>query len=294
MRLRPRSTILIALLLFTASSQLKLTAAIPQSAPDNGTFQIFLTALAKNDSAAVLQEADLSVAVDKHPVQVKSVHSAKDDPLLFALLLDISASDASTAKSMNDAAFQLFQRLAIGQNQGYLVLFNNKLTMSRSPLSASEAKKVLDATTFNGATAVYNAIEQTCKQKLSKSGNPDKPRRLIVLISDGEDNQSHVTHLEAEQTAIEEGVSVFSIVTKSALSGPHGDNFLKQISQRTGGFATDKGLEQAVPLSLAAINAQWLVTLVPAQPADRKLHSLQIKSTQKDAQIIAPSQLFLQ
>jgi hypothetical protein len=77
-------------------------------------------------------------------------------------------------------------------------------------------------------------------------------------------------------------------------SGPQGEKFLKEISQRTGGLATDKDLKQAIPLSLAAIEAQWAVTVVPTQSADRKLHSMQTKCAQKDVRISAPSGLFLE
>jgi len=273
-------------------------AASPQPSPGQGELQFFLTAVAKDDSPTVPQENGLSVLLDKTAAQVKGVRSAKDDPLLFAVLVDVSGSDAPTANSIREAAFQLFQGLVSPQNQGYLVFFNDRVVMSQIPLSVSQAKQVLDLATFKGGTAVYDAIEQTCKQKLSRSGNPARPRRVILLISDGGDNASDVTAMKAEQAVLEEGVSVFSVVTKGPMAGPmtgtRGQKILKQISQRTGGLATDKDLKQAVPMALAAIEAQWAVTVVPTQSADRKLHSMQIKSAQKDVRVSAPSDLFLE
>lgn len=284
----------IAVLLWAVFNKVEATSATPQSSTGQGNVQFFLTAVGKDGSAALLQGADLSVLIDKTVAQVKGVRSVKDDQLLFAVLVDVSRSDAATANSIKEAAFQLFQGLAGAQNQGYLVLFNHQIAMSQVTLSVSQAKKVLDSATFGGGTAVYDAIEQTCKQKLSRSGNPATSRRVILLISDGEDNQSHVTPLKAEQTALEEGVSVFSVVTRGPMGGPEGEKFLKEISQRTGGLATDKDLKQAIPASLAAIEAQWAVTVVPTQPADRKLHSMQTKCAQKDVRISAPGGLFLE
>jgi VWFA-related protein len=289
-----RTLLCATVLLWALLNQIEGIAAAPQSSPGQADFQFFLTVLAKDDSPIVLQEADLSVLVDKKVAQVKRVRSAKDDPLLFAVLVDVSKSDAASANSIKEAAFQLFQGLASAPNQGYLVLFNHRVAMSQVPLSVSQAKKALDVAIFDGGTAVYDAIEQTCKQKLGRAANPARSRRVIVLISDGEDNSSYVTHMKAEQAALEEGVSVFSVVTKGPMGGPHGEKFLNEISQRTGGLATDDDLKQAVPVSLAAIEAQWSVTVVPTRSADRKLHSMQIKCGQKDVRISAPSGLFLE
>jgi Ca-activated chloride channel homolog len=179
---------------------------------------------------------------------------AKDEPLLFAVLIDVSGSNAATADSVKQAAFQLFQGLGTGQNQGYLVLFNDMIGFSREGISAAQAKQVLDATRFHGGTAVYDAIEQTCKQKMSRSGNPAMPRRVILLISDGEDNASYATQKRAEETALQEGVSVFALETRIARG--RGNKFLRDLSQKTGGFFTDQDLKKAVPAALAAIGAQ--------------------------------------
>jgi len=293
-KLHLRIFLCATVLVWALSNRIEVVAAAPQSSPGQGELQFFLIAHAKDNSPTVLQETGLSVLVDKTVAQVKGVRSAKGDPLVFAVLVDVSRSDVAAANSIKEAAFQLFQGLASPQNQGYLVLFDHQLAMSQIPLSVSQAKQVLDSAVFNGGTAVYDAIEQTCKQKLSRSENPARPRRVILLISDGEDNSSHVTHMKAEQAALEEGVSVFSVVTKGPMGGPQGEKFLREISQKTGGLATDKDLQQAVPVSLAAIEAQWAVTVAPTQSADRKIHSMQIKYAPKDVRISAPSGLLLE
>jgi VWFA-related protein len=269
-------------------------AASPQALSGQPDFQFFLTALAKDNSPAVLQQTALSVRIDKAVAQVKSVRSVKDDPLLFAVVVDVSKSDASIANSITEAAFRLFQGLASAHNQGYLVLFNHDVATTEAPISVSEAKKALDSATFAGGTALYDAVEITCRQRLSRSENPARSRRVILLISDGEDNSSHATRTKAEQAALEEGVSVFSVLTNDPMSIPRGERVLKEISQTTGGFAIEKDLRRAVALSLAAIKAQWVVTLVSTQSADRNLHSMQITCTQKDVRISAPSSVLLE
>ena len=287
-------TLLWAIALICAPLSQSVAAAPYQSSSDKGDPQLFVTAFAKNDAPAILQPTGLSVLVDKTPVQVEAVRSAKDDPLLFAILVDISRSDATAAHSIKEAAFQLFQGLANTQNQGYLVLFNQVAAVSRTPLSTSQAKEVLESARFGGGTAVYDAIEKTCKRTLSRSENPTIGRRAILLISDGEDNLSHVTREQAEEAALEEGVAIFSVVTSGPPAGQAGERVLKKISQSTGGFSTNKDLNKAVPVALAAVGAQWAVTLAPPQSPDNKLHSIQIKTEQKDIRIYAPTAVSLE
>lgn len=65
-------------------------AAPAQSSPEKADLQVFLTVFARGDSAAVVQEAELSVLIDGAPAQLKTVRPAKNDPLLFAILVDHS------------------------------------------------------------------------------------------------------------------------------------------------------------------------------------------------------------
>jgi|SRR5579871_885945 len=295
--MRPRwKQLLCGVVLFSAvSSREQTTVQKPQSPPDNKSVRVFLTASDKRDSPVVLAQSELSVSVDKQPGQVNTLRAAKSDALLFAVVVDTSKSDAGGAALIKKAALQLFRGLSTGGNQGYLVLFNASVATSKQPLQISQAQSVLDAANFSGGTAVYDAIEQTCIQKLSRAGNPDTPRRVILLISDGEDNQSHVTHTAAEETAEKEGVAVFSLITESSLAGPQGEHFMKEVSQDTGGRAIGVKIpmDGVAPL-LTAIEDQWALSFVPAQSLDQKLHSLGIKTSQKDVRISAPAHIFVQ
>jgi hypothetical protein len=57
---------------------------------------------------------------------------------------------------------------------------------------------------------------------------------------------------------------------------------------------TGKDLKEEVTHLLTAIEEQWALTFVPLQSADHELHSLSIKSSQKDVQIASPAHIFLQ
>ncbi len=263
--------------------------------PDKPSVQVLFTASGKGGSPAMPTSSELSVFVDKQPAKVNTLRSSKNDPLLFAVVVDASRSDTSNADLIKKAALQLFKSLSTDVNRGYLVLFNHSVATSSQPLQLSQAQSVLDAAKFGGGTAVYDAIEQTCIQKLSRSGNPDTPRRVILLISDGEDNSSHVTHTAAEETAEKEGVAVFSLITQSSLAGPHGEHFMKEVSQDTGGRAisVNNPTDGVAPL-LTAIEDQWVISFVPPQSLDLKSHSLGIKTSQKHIHISAAAHIYVQ
>jgi hypothetical protein len=130
------------------------TCKKPQSPPDNQSVQVILTASGKRDSPVTLTQSELSVSVDKQPAQVNALRAAKSDPLLFAVVVDTSRSDAGGAALIKRAPLELFQGLATGGNQGYLVLFNVSVATSKQPLQVSQVQDVLDGAKFGGGTAV--------------------------------------------------------------------------------------------------------------------------------------------
>jgi hypothetical protein len=107
-----------------------------QNQPDQASslpIQVFITASHKDGLPISLTTTDIAVSIDKKPAQVTNVRSVKDDPLLFALLVELSKSDGEKAKTIRELGVQLFRALAVGQNQGYLVLFNDNVAMSQTP-----------------------------------------------------------------------------------------------------------------------------------------------------------------
>jgi len=253
--------------------------------------QVFLTATGKNASSMPPQ-LDLSVSVDDQTAQVVSLRSAREYKLLFALLVDTSASTAKRADSVRNAAWQVFAALSSEGAQGYLVFFNTQVVMSTAPLQPPAARAALDDVKFGGGTALFDAIWDTCKKALKRSANPDAPRRAVLLLSDGDDDQSRAYPNEAEQAAEAEGVAIFSL---TEYGSPTGEHLLREASQDTGGQTIVVGdVKEGVTPFLAAIQGQWALTVLPQQTPDQRLHSLKVKSTQKNVRISAPAQIPLQ
>ena len=262
------------------------------SAPGKPPVEVFLIASGKNGLPALLAQSDLAITVDKQPVQVSSLRSAKDDKLLFAVVIDVSTSSGRQAEWIREAAKQLFQGLSTDGNKGYLVVFDVKARMSDRTLESSEARQVLDRVKFGGGTALFDAIAQTSATVLSKSRNPEIARRVIVLLSDGDDNQSRTRPQQAEQLADREGVSIFCLGT--SIAHGRGEEVLQEFAKETGGQAIfEAKLEEGVRTLLAAIDSQSVLSFVQDPPSNRDMHALVVKSSQKDIQISAPAEISL-
>jgi hypothetical protein len=117
---------------------------VPRVSPSQGELQVFLTASGKDQIPIIPSLSDLTVSIDGKTAQTKSLHPAKDEPLLFALLVDISKSQAPKADAIKQTAMQVFQSLSTGSNQGYLVVFSHQVGKSKRPLQFSEVQKSLD------------------------------------------------------------------------------------------------------------------------------------------------------
>jgi len=257
--------------------------------------EIYLTASDKHSSSVSLDQSEVIVTLDKQTAQVISARPAKQDKLLFAVLIDMSTSNRMRSEFIKGTADALFQGLSTEENQGYIVLFDVSANHSNRPLRPSEVHEVLKASKFGGGTALFDAVFSTCKSILSKSRNPENSRRVIILLSDGDDNQSSTRAQEAIKSAEKEGISIFAIATsKGFYSGSRGFDVLKEFTDGTGGrLIANYTLEDGVKAMLAAIDSQWKLSIIPPPPSDRDLHSFQVKSSQKNVQIVAPEKIFL-
>ena len=262
----------------------------------------YIVASDKNGAPASLDPTTIKASIGKSQARIVSLQPAKEDKLLFAVLLDISKSQADAEKSaaIKSAAVKLFQALSQGSNEGYFVVFSSKVGMSSRPLTTAEVQSSLNHIGFAGGTALFDAIAQTCQQPLSRSNNPNYPRRAIVLISDGEDNFSNMTRDAAELAAQKEGVAIFSLLLSSPpASGQYEDRgraVLTSLSKDTGGeLAVAKSLEDEIPEAITEVNHQWLLELAPQQPPShsQRLETLKLSSTQKTIMVSNAGKILL-
>lgn len=256
-----------------------------QTAPAAPPLTIFFTA----QNGAALTPDSIRVTVDKKPAQILSLRSAKNDKLLFALLVDASGSQLPYADAIQRAASQIFQQLSAQGGVGYLGTFTDKLRLSNAPVAASTVTKVLASTQFFGGTSLYDAVAE-CSRQLSSQPHPDSSRRAIIVLSDGTDDDSDLSLEKLLDTIEPQGIPIFSVI--SPKGNRYGRRALQLMSSLTGGDAiappsVDAGV---VPL-LTALDQQWELTIAPPDLPRGDLYELSIKTTQKHVQLDAPDRV---
>jgi hypothetical protein len=83
---------------------------------------------------------------------------------------------------------------------------------------------------------MYDAIVEACNL-LGRGAGAPSARRAVILIGDGEDNQSRFSEAKAIGLAQREGVAVFALALVPTLPIRPGGAILKKIPQATGGAA---------------------------------------------------------
>ena len=185
-----------------------------------------------------LKQSDFRVLDDnKPPEEIRSFHAETNLPLQVGLLIDASNSVRDRFKFEQQSAIEfLNQTIHPRLDQAFVVGFDVTPEVTQDFTDNTEllAHGVHELRP-GGGTALYDALYFACRDKLLKAPKSITVRRAIILLSDGEDNQSHVTREEAIEMAQRAEAIVYTISTNvSGTKGP-GDKVLERIADATGG-----------------------------------------------------------
>jgi len=218
-----------------------------------------------------LKKNDFKILDDnKPPEEIRSFRSETDLPLQVGLLIDASNSVRERFKFEQEAAIEfLNQTIRRKYDQAFVIGFDVTPEVTQDFTDDTEKLSVgIRMLRPGGGTALYDAVYYACRDKLLKQPQAGPMRRAIILLSDGDDNQSHVTREEAIEMAQRAEVSVYTISTNLAGSGGHGDKILERIAEATGGRSYVPFQITEVANSFAAIQeelrSQYAVAYKPA------------------------------
>ena len=242
-----------------------------------------------------LNEADFSILDDHKPPQsILDFRRETDLPLNLGFLIDTSGSIRSRFDFEQQAAIDfLKQTLRPGFDKAFVMGFNSHSQMMQDftdkvPLLSVAIHKLHDG----GGTALYDAIYRACHDRLLKSHSDHPVRRALIVISDGEDNQSEVSEAQAIEMAQRAEVIIYAISTDDSGLILRGDNNLQQLADATGGRAFFPYKMKDITRSFSAIEdelrSQYVVSYKPADfDADGRYRSIQITALKKDLQVRA-------
>jgi VWFA-related protein len=167
-----------------------------------------------------------------------------DLPLRLGLLVDLSDSTAKAFSVEQQTAIDFLRRILRPQYDEAFVL-GFAQTSNAKAQSEREAARLIDVVgkfRSGGQTALYDAIVQATTQELMRRQEPQPVRRAIVLLSDGEDNDSWRTAGQAIEGAASADTAIYAISVRRTEYGSHGDDAVQRLATETGGrvFLVDK------------------------------------------------------
>jgi Ca-activated chloride channel family protein len=188
-----------------------------------------------------LAKSDFSVLDDSKPAgQIRSFHNETDLPLQVGLMVDASNSVRDRFKFEQESAIEfLNQTVRPRYDKAFVVGFDVTPEVTQDFTDNTEAlSRGVRALRPGGGTAMYDALYFACRDKLLKEPRNGPVRRAIILLSDGDDNMSHVTREESIEMALRAEVIVYTISTNiTGGARRNGDKVLERIADATGGRA---------------------------------------------------------
>jgi Ca-activated chloride channel homolog len=231
-----------------------------------------------------LQKKDFHLFEDGVEQKI-SQFASEDAPLSVGLVFDISGSMGFKLQKSRDAALQFLKTLN-AQDEAFLVEFGDKAELTQEftnkPEDIAGKLQVLQP---GGLTAMLDAAELALHE-MKKAKNP---RKALVVISDGGDNNSKYTASEIESLVREADVQIYAMgvfepdffpgLSQEEISGP---KLLAEITQQTGGrvfAASDPGDLPSVATRIGVeLRNQYVLAYTPANAAkDGKYRKVEVK-----------------
>jgi Ca-activated chloride channel homolog len=184
-----------------------------------------------------LKKDDFEVIEAKKPQTILEFTSETDLPLRLAILIDTSNSIRDRFRFQQEAADAFITNtLRPRQDKALLVSFDTAAEMVTDLTDdVNVLQKAINGLRPGGGTALYDAIYFACRDKLMLDQPLYKFRRAMVLLSDGEDNQSRYTRDQALEMAQKADVTIYTISTNISHITTDGDKVLRYFAAETGG-----------------------------------------------------------
>jgi VWFA-related protein len=242
-----------------------------------------------------LQAQDFNVLDDhKPPQQIVNFTQQTDLPLELGLLIDTSGSVHSRFQFEQEAAVGFLQHtIRAHYDHAFVEGFNTHARVAQeSTDNVTLLATGIEHLENGGGTALYDAVYNACKDRLMKTDSDRPKRRAIIVVSDGEDNQSDHTRAQAIEMAQRAQAIIYTISTDDSGLILRGDKNLQQLADATGGRAFFPFKMKDIKSSFSAIEdelrSQYVISYHPADfDADGHFRSIEITALKKDLQVRA-------
>jgi Ca-activated chloride channel homolog len=213
--------------------------------------------------------------------------SRDDIPVTMGLIIDNSGSMREKRDQVNAAAMT-FVRTSNPQDEAFVVNFNDEYYLDTDGDFTSDQANLHDALSridTHGSTALYDAVIGSLAHL--KKGHKDK--RVLLLVTDGEDTASEKTFEDAIKASEESNATIYAIGVYSEDDLEHDKRMvrrskkvLSELAEATGGLAyfPDR-LDQVTPICeqvAREIRNQYTLGYYPVNTArDGTFRPVQVK-----------------
>jgi Ca-activated chloride channel homolog len=249
-----------------------------------------------------LTQNDFEVFEDGKQQHITYFSTQANLPLRIGILLDTSNSIRERLHFEQDAAIDfLYNVLRRGQDQAFVMTFDNEPEVIQDYTGdMSELSEVIQKQNAGGGTALNDAI-YLASQKLMDaplpSGTDKEIRRVLVVISDGDDNLSDHALSDAIEMSDRGGVSIYTIssnndwveidtATPQKTQYSQGDKILRELADETGGrafypFRVDDLAQSFLDIG-NELRSQYLIGYTPPyKEADGQFHRVDLRVERK-------------
>jgi Ca-activated chloride channel family protein len=231
-----------------------------------------------------LTKDDFEITEAKKLQNIIEFTAESDLPLRIAVLIDSSNSIRDRFRFQQEAATDFINTvIRPRQDMGMVVSFDSSVELVADLTDDTAALgRAIRSLRPGGGTALYDAIYFACKEKLMGDQPRDKYRRAIVILSDGEDNDSRMSRDQALEMAQKADVVIYSISTNITRIPTDGDKVLRYFAEETGGLAffpfKSQDMAQSFENIANELRHQYNVFYRPEPlKADGLYHSVDIK-----------------
>jgi VWFA-related protein len=219
-----------------------------------------------------LRQSDFALLDDqKAPAHVNTFHQQINLPLRVGIVIDASTSIRSRFEFEQQSAIEfLLQILKSRSDRAFVMGFDVTPTVTQDWTNNIDALQTgVNRLRPGGGTALFDAVYTACRDKLLVGARDREPvRKAMVLISDGDDNQSRVRPDEAVKECERAETIIYAISTNWTPSRGKGDDVLKQLAEETGGQVYFPVSVEYVSESFKSIEeelrSQYALTYTPA------------------------------
>jgi VWFA-related protein len=217
-----------------------------------------------------------------HVVSPTTFTADSDLPLRIGLLVDRSDSVRKEFAAQQRAAEQFLRSvLRPTEDSIFLLDFTHQLNFRQPAAGDPVMFAAVSALAPGGQTALYDALRAAARHELMTQVEPQPVRRVIILLSDGEDNDSLYSLDDAISAAQMNDVSIYAITVHAAHQYSGGDGVLATLAEATGGRAfvlpNLKRLDRVFSEIQDELRSEYLASFHPAASNQCGYHSLSVR-----------------